>query len=596
MSVTQTKYVGLKDQPIEDANQESLGLGEYAEVLTEFIQRCDTPLTIALQGDWGSGKTSLLTLIKNALDAESLENNRFMTVWFNTWQYAQFNMSDTLALSMMSKITDALAEDAPTDVLENVKKGLWKATRMAVIGGASIVGQGDTAKGMMDEAERSDAEQSENDPSAYLEKIKDGLRQIVQTRVDGPVDKIVVFIDDLDRLVPEKAVELLEAMKIFLDIDGCVYVIACDYGVVTAGLKKKFGVTEGELKGRSFFDKIIQVPFNMPTKRYHVEKYIESLLNQIGVDFGGGKDIEKYRDLVEHSIEFNPRSMKRLLNMLQLLTILGDKRERSQGGFGSGERRRHATRVTFAILCMIGKYNPIYEYLVENATSEGITDLRKGLARDPDFESLRARLGEVEGTAERDQSRIDEAVEFVQSFVECLQLDDDEAISDEEIRLLEDMLSLSALVSAGRNAQEQPRDFALLLRRDLNERYVDFTRSKRPKYGKFRMMGGVVYLDLPYFDGNYWFALGLEEGAYFFELRGWDDGVYEIGPRICHEFGWDDGGLRRELENAFVFGLFRRDASDPDSAQTFRLEVTRRFDQVTNPIKKLYDLCRALHG
>ena len=42
------KQVGLKDQPIEDIEQEALGLGEYAEVLTEFIQRCDTPITIAL--------------------------------------------------------------------------------------------------------------------------------------------------------------------------------------------------------------------------------------------------------------------------------------------------------------------------------------------------------------------------------------------------------------------------------------------------------------------------------------------------------------------------------------------------------------------
>ena len=595
--MSRAKPLGLKDQPIEDADQEALGLGEYAEVLTEFIQKCDTPLTIALQGDWGSGKTSLLTLIKNALDAESSTEKRYMTVWFNTWQYAQFNMSDALPLSMMSKIADALSEEAPPNVLANVKKGLWKATRMAVIGGASMVGQGDTAKATMDEAERSDRDPSEDDPAAYLEKIKEGLREIVQMHVAGPVEKVVVFIDDLDRLVPEKAVELLEAMKIFLDIDGCVYVIACDYGVVTAGLKRKFGVTEGELKGRSFFDKIIQVPFKMPTKRYHVEKYIEGLLKQIGVDSGGPKDIAKYRDLVEHSIEFNPRSMKRLLNMLQLLTILGEKRAQSQGGFGSaGERRRHATRVTFAILCMIERYSPIYDHLVENANSEGIMDLHKGLGRDAQFASLRERIGKVEGAEDVDQHRIDEAVKFLQSFVECLQLDDDEAISDDEIRLLGDMLSLSAVVSAGTTAQEQPRDFALLLRRDLNERYVDFTTSKRPKYGKFRMMGGVVYLDLPHWDGDYWFAFGLEEETYSFELRGRDEKVYEIGAHMCRELGWDDLGHRGELTDYFVFSFLRRDGSGPDSSRTFRSEVIERFDQVANPVTRLSELCRAVQG
>ena len=51
----------------------------------------------------------------------------------------------------------------------------------------------------------------------------------------GLAEKVVVFIDDLDRLMPKRTVELLEAMKILLDIDRCVYVNACDYSVAAAG-------------------------------------------------------------------------------------------------------------------------------------------------------------------------------------------------------------------------------------------------------------------------------------------------------------------------------------------------------------------------
>lgn len=218
------KRVGLKDQPIEGIEQEALGLGEYAEVLTEFIQRCDTPLTIALQGDWGSGKTSLMTLIRHGLETKTSNGKRYLTVWFNTWQYSQFNMSDTLALSMMSKITDELASDDGTEVLQTVKRSLWAATRAVAIGGASLIGQADTVKEVMTEAERAHAGTRSEDPTAALEKIKEGLSKIVQQRVEKSAEKVVVFIDDLDRLVPAKAVELLEAMKIFLDIDKCVYV------------------------------------------------------------------------------------------------------------------------------------------------------------------------------------------------------------------------------------------------------------------------------------------------------------------------------------------------------------------------------------
>ena len=181
--------IGLKDQPIKDRDQEALGLDEYAEVLTEFIQHCDTPLTIALQGDWGSGKTSLMTLIRNALK----EDRRHLTVWFNTWQYAQFNMEDTLALSMMSKITDTIAPETGTETLEKLKQSLWTASRAVAIGGASLVGQGDMAKEMANEFERRGGVSGEDDPATTLERIKDGLAKVVEERTAGETQKVVVF-------------------------------------------------------------------------------------------------------------------------------------------------------------------------------------------------------------------------------------------------------------------------------------------------------------------------------------------------------------------------------------------------------------------
>ena len=143
--LTQRPVLACHDQSMNDNKlQEALGMGDYADALTEFIQLCDTPLTIALQGDWGSGKTSLMTLIKNELDNQSKDGNPYLTIWFNTWQYSQFNMSETLALSMMSAIADALAPDEKSDAITTLKRSLWAATRAAVIGGASLVGQADT--------------------------------------------------------------------------------------------------------------------------------------------------------------------------------------------------------------------------------------------------------------------------------------------------------------------------------------------------------------------------------------------------------------------------------------------------------------------
>lgn len=51
----------------------------------------------------------------------------------------------------------------------------------------------------------------------------------------------MIFVDDLDRLVPSKAVELLEVLKLFLDCKQCVFVLAIDYEVVIRGAIKKYG-------------------------------------------------------------------------------------------------------------------------------------------------------------------------------------------------------------------------------------------------------------------------------------------------------------------------------------------------------------------
>ena len=141
------KKIGLKDQPIESRDDEALGIGDYADVLTEFIENCDTPLTIALQGDWGTGKTSLMNLIKQSLIKQDAQ---FLTVWFNTWQYSQFNQSKSLALSMMSNLTTELSKAAKSskfrEKIQSFASGLQRLSHAVVVGSASFVGQGDLAK------------------------------------------------------------------------------------------------------------------------------------------------------------------------------------------------------------------------------------------------------------------------------------------------------------------------------------------------------------------------------------------------------------------------------------------------------------------
>jgi len=74
---------------------------------------------------------------------------------------------------------------------------------------------------------------------AIAEKLSSVYYDVVTELKNAVVEKefrIAVFVDDLDRCLPEKAVELLESIKLFLDLEGYLFIIGVDKGVITKGI------------------------------------------------------------------------------------------------------------------------------------------------------------------------------------------------------------------------------------------------------------------------------------------------------------------------------------------------------------------------
>lgn len=557
--------IGLKDVPIERQDEEALGLKNYADVLTEFVAECDTPITVALQGDWGSGKTSLMNLMRESLDKDK---EHYQTVWFNTWQYAQFNMADTLALSMMSYFIDRL--DPSNGASAKAAKALLNLARAAAVGAASMVGQADTLNAALAEATRGG---DGTDPSRHLAGLKDRIADIVAGKKEK---KVVVFIDDIDRLVPVKAIELLEALKVFLDIDKCVYIIACDYSVVVTGLKEKFGVDEGELKGKSFFDKIIQVPFKMPIRRYKVDAYLQDLLQKINID-ADETDVGMYRELIETSIGFNPRTMKRMFNSLVLLMILAKKEVNDW----EGHDQRGRARVLFGVLCMQEKYEPLYDYIRRQKLSgDFFGRLQDGLEKEEEFEVLREAMEATSAEGEVDFERV---VSFVEVFFRCLQLDEEmDDLSQNEIENLREVIGLSAVVSAGTEDVEiDAGSLVKRLRTDLNEKYRAHLGKKRPKIDKFRYSTHEVpevYLWLPAeLDGYFSICLGeerLEFGLY---------GSTEVQKHFKRELGLRNDDDERDY-------WYSTPSDSPSAEEDLREHLYGVLDKL---LPRLYEICKS---
>jgi hypothetical protein len=210
----------------------------------------------------------------------------------------------------------------------------------------------------------------------------------------------IFFIDDLDRIDPPVAVEILELIKNIFEVENCLFILAIDYEVVVKGLEPKFGpLTEkNEREFRSFFDKIIQLPFSMPVAQYDVTTFLIQSLQDIGyIDEKIAQDDylkEKLADLTLLSVGTNPRSLKRLINTLSLLNIIGKMEEGNQ-------KQLHELLINYALVCTQIAYPKIYELLTQEPAFREWTEQTAKKLRLPDL--TEAQLAALSGTSEFDE-------------------------------------------------------------------------------------------------------------------------------------------------------------------------------------------------
>ena len=225
-------------------------IDKYILGLSNFITGCETPLTLAIQGDWGTGKTSIMYQVEEKLKEKSSSNSKrkIKTIFFNTWQYSQFDMDKDLAVTLITDLIDEL-EVTDVDKRENFKKSLAVITKSMEylkldFGILNIEKINNQLLKLISNEEKAN----------NLKNLKQNLQSIIDDFVkENNYEKIVIFIDDLDRLVPKKAIEFLEILKLFLDCRNCVFVLAIDYNVVLRGTKSKYGDDLDNEKGKAFF-------------------------------------------------------------------------------------------------------------------------------------------------------------------------------------------------------------------------------------------------------------------------------------------------------------------------------------------------------
>lgn len=394
------------DVPRQPSQADLFGIQVYQDALIKYIKLTDTPITIALQGEWGSGKTSLMNqLCYNLCETEDAP---FYSIWVNTWQFSLMKTPQQAIISILEAIINQIGQLNPNaHKWEESKKkigGLFK--KMATIGTKVAVGFAGIDGEIVDDV--FSTSESASDISALKEET---ARLIEDALLHNPSKRgFNFYIDDLDRIDPPVAVEILELLKNIFDLEKCVFILAIDYDVVIKGLKPKFGelTDRNEREFRSFFDKIIQLPFSMPVASYSIDTFLVDALSKIGFftpeQLVDSHTAEELSEIARLSVGSNPRSLKRLTNTLALISIINE----TQGnGADAKQHSLNSMILNFALVCMQIAYPYIYNQLTE----------------EPDFKQWNDRIAsrlKLRPLTEAEKESLDSIEEFDEEWEKVL--------------------------------------------------------------------------------------------------------------------------------------------------------------------------------
>ena len=302
-----------------ETSEDLLRFKVHADLLINIINdESILPITIGVFGDWGSGKSSILQIVKEEFD--KADDKDSLSIYFNGWTFEGYDDAKAALLNSILKELEEnkkISEEIKDSIKEKAKK-LWKsidwirgagmvmknvalpAVSAYFTGGLSLIPfafqklaeWGDNPENII---ERLQSEEGREIYSAFVkqgkEEDKKSINAVAEFRKDFSelldatgFKRLVVIIDDLDRCGPERIIENLEAIKLFLNVQKTAFIIGADPRIVKYAIEHKYKNNK-EIEEENnrividYLEKLIQLPYSLPRlSESEVETYISMLI------------------------------------------------------------------------------------------------------------------------------------------------------------------------------------------------------------------------------------------------------------------------------------------------------------------------------
>ena len=292
------------EKPIISKNEDLLGREKVANNLAREIKyyKNKDSLTIGIVGKWGSGKTSFINMV-----LENFEEDEYIIIKFNPWNISSRKQ---LISDFFLQLSNNIEKKGNNKILETIGKSLGRLSNffkpLSLIPTFSILNNiGEIA------------EKGSQFINEYLETEKEDLETLksnINQELEDLDKKILIVIDDIDRLCDEEIREMFQLVKSIADFKNTIYILSYDREIVTKALDK---TQQG--KGEEYLEKIVQVPLvlpyiskndldkifinrlniiiNIPDEEYDNSYFSEIYYNGLAENFENLRDIERYMNV-----------------------------------------------------------------------------------------------------------------------------------------------------------------------------------------------------------------------------------------------------------------------------------------------------------
>jgi predicted KAP-like P-loop ATPase len=305
----------------------------HCNLIKEYVTNSKLlPITIGVFGDWGSGKSSIMKILEQKVK----QDDKVLTIYFNSWLFESYeNAKVSLLESILLELSKntKLEEKAKKKVLQllsridymklvtdGAKKYGKNIIDIVATGGIATTieaGYSMIKDDVVLELEKDDSklfdkyikDEQRNNTKNSIKSFKKDFEELIQLT---NYDSVVIFVDDLDRCLPERVIDTLEAIKLFLSVNNTAFIIGADERIIRHSIAMHLKLHTINNKSDFFMDteqiitdyieKLIQVPYRIPKLSLaEVETYNNLLFCQM--ELNG----DLFNNVYEKYIEFRSK-------------------------------------------------------------------------------------------------------------------------------------------------------------------------------------------------------------------------------------------------------------------------------------------------